>query len=174
MQALASQAGPRVRFVATQPSARFDLALLLDVLEHIESDEVFLKRVVDQNLRAGGHMLVSVPAWRVLFGAHDVQLHHCRRYQPREAARLLERAGLEIVSRGGLFHSLLVPRVAEKLAARVGLLRAPPPNAGEWTAGPVVTAMVENVLKLDGGLSSLLSGGNLELPGLSWWAICVK
>jgi 2-polyprenyl-3-methyl-5-hydroxy-6-metoxy-1,4-benzoquinol methylase len=174
VQDLTRQADPRVRFVATQPQGHFDLALLLDVLEHIEGDDVFLNDVVDKNIRTGGHVLVSVPAWRILFGEHDVQLHHFRRYQPREAARLLERVGLEIVSRGGLFHTLIVPRVAERLAARAGLLTAPPPNAGEWKAGPLLTAVVEGLLKLDGRLSTLLSGGNLELPGLSWWAICVK
>ena len=174
MRELARQGGQRVHFVATPPSERFDLALLLDVLEHIENDEVFLRGVVERNLRAGGQVLISVPAWRVLFGDHDVQLHHFRRYQPGEAVSLLERCGLKIVSRGGLFHSLLVPRVVEKLAARLGLLRTPPPNAGEWSAGSLVTSTVEGALKLDGRLSSLLSRGKLSLPGLSWWALCVK
>lgn len=174
MEALAREAGPRLACVSAPPEGRYDVVLLLDVLEHIEDDAGFLAGVVARNLAPGAHALVSVPAWGTLFGAHDVQLLHFRRYAPAEGARLVTRAGLRIVSRGGLFHSLLLPRVAERLAAGAGLLRTPPPNAGEWKAGPLASILVEQALMLDGRLSSLLSGVHMEMPGLSWWALCVK
>lgn len=174
IEVLAREAGPRLRLVAEQPTALFDLVLLLDLLEHIENDAEFLRSLVDRNLAPGAHVLVSVPAWSALFGDHDVQLRHFRRYAPDQGARLLEQAGLCILSRGGLFHSLLLPRIAERVAARLGLLKAPPPNAGEWRAGTVTSAVVEGMLTLDGNLSSLLSAMNLELPGLSWWALCTR
>ena len=52
------------------------------------------------------------PAWQPLFTQHDVALRHFRRYAPDQGARLLETGGLEIVRKGGLFHSLLLPRLA--------------------------------------------------------------
>ncbi|HKQ59473.1 MAG TPA: methyltransferase domain-containing protein [Candidatus Eisenbacteria bacterium] len=166
--------GPRARFVVERPEERFDLVLLLDVLEHVDDDAGFLRAIVDHNLKDGGHALISVPAWRALFGDHDMRLHHVRRYQPDEATRLLDRSGLTIQARGGLFHSLLLPRVAERLAARAGLVRKPPPHLGEWRAGRVVSAMVETVLKWDGSLGAILAKRRIALPGLSWWATCVK
>lgn len=174
MEALARQAGPGLTCVSEAPEGRFDLVLLLDVLEHIEDDAGFLAGVVARNLAPGAHALVSVPAWGALFGAHDVQLRHFRRYAPSAGARLVRGAGLSIVARGGLFHSLLLPRVAERLAERSGLKRTPPPNAGEWRAGPRVSALVEQALRLDGRLSSLLSEVHVEMPGLSWWSLCVR
>jgi len=171
---LTARFGPRCQFVVTRPDDRFDLVLLLDVLEHIDDDLGFLRETVTRNLVAGAHALVSVPAWQTLFGDHDVRLHHFRRYQPDQARRLLEDSGLTLLASGGLFHGLLLPRVIERLSARVGVRRTPPPTIGEWRAGPVVSAAVETVLKWDGRLSALMAKGRLALPGLSWWATCVK
>lgn len=171
---MAREGDPRIRYVSDPPAERFDLLLLLDVLEHVEDDEPFLRTLVDRNLEPGGRALISVPAWRALFGEHDVRLRHFRRYSPGEAARLIERAGLTIERRGGLFASLLVPRLFETLAARAGLMRRPPPHAGEWTGGPAVTTLIETMLDLDGRLSAPFAGGPIETPGLSWWALCAK
>jgi 2-polyprenyl-3-methyl-5-hydroxy-6-metoxy-1,4-benzoquinol methylase len=105
--------GSRMRFVREIPAERFDLVLLLDVLEHIRDDVGALRAVVDDHLQSDGHALVSVPAWRRLFSEHDTRLRHFRRYDPTDAERLIEGAGLRIIRRGGLFHSLLVPRIVQ-------------------------------------------------------------
>ncbi len=70
---------------------RFDLVLMLDVLEHFEDDEAVVRNVRPL-LRAGGALLVSVPAFQALFSEHDVALHHPtphlherRRAAPRRA-----------------------------------------------------------------------------------------
>lgn len=171
---MAREGDPRIGYLSDRPARRFDLLLLLDVLEHVEDDEPFLRDLVERNLEPGGRALISVPAWRALYGDHDVRLRHFRRYQPREAASLLERAGLAIQSRGGLFASLLLPRLAETLATRAGLTRRPPPHIGEWRGGTAASALFETVLDLDGRLSVTFAGGPLEIPGLSWWALCAK
>src|SRR5262245_19756724 len=101
-----------VRFVATPPEGRFDMLLLLDVLEHVEDDRPFLERLVADSLRPGAAGLVTVPAWPSLFGRHDTLLKHFRRYRPADCTRLLERAGLEVVNHGGLFHAPLLARAA--------------------------------------------------------------
>jgi 2-polyprenyl-3-methyl-5-hydroxy-6-metoxy-1,4-benzoquinol methylase len=170
----AARFGSRMRFVAARPAERFDLVIALDVLEHVDDDEALLAELARENLAPDGRMLLSVPAWPLLFGAHDEDLHHRRRYRPRGMQALLGRCGLEAVEKGGLFHSLLVLRVLEIAAARAGLLRAPPPDAGDWKGGALVTKIIDGALAMDGAVSTSAAKLGLELPGLSWWALCRK
>lgn len=173
-EALAAAIAPRVRCTASRPAGQFDLVLLLDVLEHVEDDAGLLASLAGESLAPRGHLLLSVPAWPVLFGGHDRDLSHRRRYRPRDCRRLLEGAGFELLECGGLFHSLLVPRVMEKLAEAAGLMRGPPPNAGDWAGGAVQTRLLDSALTLDGLASAALAQLGLEVPGLSWWALCIR
>jgi hypothetical protein len=175
LNALRCGAGGRLEFTAQRPRELFDLILLLDVLEHVEHDHEFLATLVQENLAASGVVLISVPAWQGLFTAHDTRLRHYRRYAPHEAIRLIEQNGLTIVRQGGLFHSLLLPRVAAKLLE----LWRPPSAADEppvldWHGGPFVTRMVEWALAQDRRVSLAAERLRLPLPGLSWWALCQK
>ena len=57
----------------------FDLVLALDVIEHVADDLQALKELF-RTLRGGGSLLVTVPALRILWSAHDVANGHYRRY----------------------------------------------------------------------------------------------
>ena len=59
-----------------------------DVLEHIEDDHAAAARVADL-LEPGGLAIISVPAYQWLFGQHDVQLGHFRRYTKRSLIAVL-------------------------------------------------------------------------------------
>jgi hypothetical protein len=96
-----------------------------------------------------------------------------RRYTPHRARALLESTGLELTAWGGLYHSLLVPRMARKLYEYCSP-RQPPPHAGEWRASAPWNAAVLLALRADVRLSLLLSRIACDLPGLSWWALCRK
>jgi hypothetical protein len=170
-----AQGVPGLTRTANRPSSRADVLLLLDVLEHVEDDVAFLDALVRENTHSGSIVLVSVPAWSALFTAHDTQLAHFRRYSPASAAKLLERSGLEVEKRGGLFHSLLAPRGASKLVevARAALgLPAVVPATPAWRGGALQTKLVSAALALDNRASHLSARYLLELPGLSWWALC--
>jgi len=58
---------------------KFDVVILHDVLEHIENDAKAIERI-STFLNKDGILIVSVPAHSFLFGNHDVQLGHYRRY----------------------------------------------------------------------------------------------
>jgi SAM-dependent methyltransferase len=58
---------------------RFDCALYIDVLEHIEDDRGELQRV-STLLQPGGRLIVLAPAHQFLFSAFDRAVGHCRRY----------------------------------------------------------------------------------------------
>ena len=68
--------------------ASFDLAVALDVLEHVTDDEAALGELA-RVLAPGGRLLVTVPQYGWLWGEHDVLAHHHRRYT---RALLLARA----------------------------------------------------------------------------------
>jgi len=158
-----------------RPGGPFDLVLLLDVLEHVEDDGAFLRETVARNVAAGGAMLVSVPAWPTLFGPHDERLSHHRRYTPAGTLRLLRDAGLRPTRRGGLFHSLLLPRAADRVLRGLGIgAAAPPGDLGTWRHGPAATRLVAGALAVDNAASLALSRLGLDLPGLSWWALCTR
>jgi SAM-dependent methyltransferase len=166
----------RVAFTATAPEGNFDVLMLLDVAEHVPDDRAFLRQVMGL-MRPGAVVLFSVPAWPALYTQHDEALRHYRRYTPRQARALLGDSGIRITRSGGLFHSLLLPRSIAALRERrpdgVTLTdRSPPPPSGlAWTSGRATHATVMGALAIDGWLSRLAASTNIDLPGLSFWAI---
>jgi SAM-dependent methyltransferase len=164
----------RIELSPERPADQFDLLMFLDVLEHIEDDECFLRLLVRENLVPGGHVLISVPAWSWLFSSHDVRLRHHRRYRPASARALLQRAGLEIICSAGLFHSLLLPRAIQVTRERLSGASKPAADIGEWNAGRAVTLIIRGALRCEGWLSLLESKVGYSLPGVSWWALCQK
>jgi SAM-dependent methyltransferase len=166
---------PELEFVSSRPNASFDLILLLDVLEHVEKDAALLEDLVAGSLRPGGRVIVSVPAWPGLFGAHDVALGHHRRYRPAEGRSLVVGAGLEILACGGLFHGLLPVRwLARRLEPEERSSQPAEASPLVWNRGERLAGLVERALRLETSLSRLLARRQIEIPGLSWWAVCEK
>ena len=101
---------------------KFDLICLFDVLEHVDQDEAALRRVRSL-LAPGGRAVITVPAFAKLWGPHDAQMHHKRRYERAELAAKLQQAGLLVTelsySNMFLFPAALVMRAAGTLAQRL-------------------------------------------------------
>jgi 2-polyprenyl-3-methyl-5-hydroxy-6-metoxy-1,4-benzoquinol methylase len=91
-------------------SGSYDVITALDVLEHIE-DDLGTVRELTRLLRPGGMLLVTVPAYRFLWGNQDEVSHHKRRYVASELHRLLTAADLQ-VQRLSYFNALLFPIIA--------------------------------------------------------------
>lgn len=116
----------------------FDLATSFDVIYHawVRDDREAVAEVA-RVLRPGGLLLVRVPALRLLWGAHDVEVQSRHRYTRGELLRLLTEGGLEPLHASYcnslLFPLLLVRRTLDRLLGRegsdVGFLPAPL----EWT-----------------------------------------
>jgi len=181
---LVSLAGVGLEPVREQPKGPFDAVLLLDVLEHVEEDHGFLSKIVAESTPEA-IFLVTVPAWPQLFSAHDVALRHFRRYTPAACRDLLASAGLQVTRSGGLFHGLLVMRLAALLTERLlrrrqdpgGPDRDPPldvvaSGVGGWRHGRLLTDLTMAALGLDLLVSRSAARAGLDLPGLSFWALC--
>jgi SAM-dependent methyltransferase len=88
-------------------AASFDLAVSLDVIEHL-GDDLAALRELRRVVAPGGALLVTVPAYQWLWSGHDEINHHHRRYTRRSLQRVAEEAGWETV-RTTYFNSLLLP-----------------------------------------------------------------
>jgi SAM-dependent methyltransferase len=65
-----------------------DLLLALDVMEHVERDDLMI-REFRRVLRPGGWLMATVPAHPWLWSDHDRALHHHRRYTKGSLRKLL-------------------------------------------------------------------------------------
>ncbi len=94
-----------------------DLVLATDVVEHVEDDR---KAVVElgRTLKPGGYLLLTVPAFDVLWGANDAVSGHKRRYRLGRTVDLIRQAGLDPVERfyfsAAFFLPVLVARSLER------------------------------------------------------------
>lgn len=89
---------------------RFDLICMFDVLEHIDQDTETLI-AIKQLLAKNGRILITVPAYQWLWGAHDEFLHHKRRYSASELHQKIIAAGLQSL-KISYFNTILFPLAA--------------------------------------------------------------
>lgn len=76
----------------------FDVAVAMDVLEHIKEDEQALKewsRVIKPN----GRLVITVPAYQWLWSEHDESLHHFRRYTASNLHKICNQANFKVRKR---------------------------------------------------------------------------
>jgi SAM-dependent methyltransferase len=77
------------------PDGSFDFIFTLNVLEHIEEDQISFCRLA-RKLATDGRLLIYVPAFQCLWTSLDERLKHYRRYRRRELERLARCAGLTV------------------------------------------------------------------------------
>jgi SAM-dependent methyltransferase len=92
----APEAGGRCTFsVASiedfESAEPFDCVIATDVLEHIDDDRAAFRKLTAL-VRPSGLLVITVPAGQWLFGYHDEQLGHYRRYSRRSLLAVTETA----------------------------------------------------------------------------------
>lgn len=87
-----------------------DLAVALDVIEHVDDDRAAVA-AISQCLKPGGRFLATVPAYQWMWSGHDVAHHHKRRYRRPGFTQLFVDAGLTI-RKSTYFNSFLFPPIA--------------------------------------------------------------
>jgi SAM-dependent methyltransferase len=148
---------------------RFDVAVCLDVIEHIE-DDLRALRELHRVVRPGGTLLVTVPAYQWLWSEHDVINHHKRRYTRKTLSAVAEQAGWER-SRTTYFNGCLLPvAIVHRRLARPAHLVDEPVSDLERTPERL-NALLEWPLRFEAVLIAL----GLRIPaGLSLAAVFRK
>jgi SAM-dependent methyltransferase len=95
----------------------FDLVTCLDVIEHTPDDVIAL-RELHRVAKAGGWLLVTVPAYQALWSRHDEANHHFRRYSRRSLREVARVAGWQVQRETSFNMLLLAPAAAVRLAHR--------------------------------------------------------
>lgn len=150
--------------------AGFELVTSFEVLYHAGvGDDVEALRELHRVLRPGGHLLLRLPAFEFLRGAHDRMVHTRHRYTTGEVGKKLRIAGFEVV-RLSYANSLLFPvaaasRLAERVTGRGGMA-----ESDVQEASPFVNRVLLGVLRAEGAVIR-----KVDLPvGLSVLAFARK
>lgn len=107
---------------AFRPGHAYGLVLMLDVLEHL-AEPVAAMKCAKGLLAPGGRLVLTVPAFPVLWTSHDVHNHHLRRYRWRPLEEEVRTAGLEVEFMRYFFHWMFPVKLAQSTGERIGLLR---------------------------------------------------
>ncbi len=132
----------RVGILDIPGEAVADVIVMHDVLEHLADDTAAVDQL-RKLLKPGGTLVLSVPSMPSLFGYHDEQLGHYRRYTRRTLRRVLEtRFDLRRLHAFGIS---LVP-----VAFYYSRWRRKPYPVAEAGGSPVVGRAIRAVCALEG------------------------
>ena len=127
----------------TLKAKKYNLVLLLDVLEHTEDDISFLIEIVDKHLDLGGYCLLTAPAFNCMFSSHDRFLRHYRRYNLKELTGLIKNSNLTSICSGYLFFSLIPVRLISLCYERFAKIEfMANKGVGVWKYGKMVTRLI--------------------------------
>jgi SAM-dependent methyltransferase len=104
--------------LAGVPDGHYDLIAALDVIENIEDDRAAIAAIAAK-LKPRGKFVMTVPAHRWMWSAHDVVNHHRRRYSKSSLKALIEGSTLRL-DKIGYLNSFLFPfAVAQRLSSKI-------------------------------------------------------
>lgn len=122
-----SHNGKPITFVRKVDQVTQNLILMMDVLEHVDDDVALLRQYADP-MPEDSHILITVPAFQMLWSGHDVFLEHRRRYNTYMLNDTIKKAGLKIENMrfffGLLFPAALMIRLAKNMSRKRGLIKA--------------------------------------------------
>jgi 2-polyprenyl-3-methyl-5-hydroxy-6-metoxy-1,4-benzoquinol methylase len=88
---------------------KYDLILLLDVIEHVRKEETLLKKIYAM-LKQDGILIISAPAYGFLWSHHDDLNKHYRRYTKSSLNVILNKNNF-LIKRSTYWNSIMLPPI---------------------------------------------------------------
>ena len=153
------------------------IVLLLDVIEHIENDDTFLKDLHQRPfIGAQSNIIITVPAYQFLFSSHDEFLGHYRRYTNQSLIKTIKQAGFDFNQCGYFFSSLVLVRTLQAIVEKIRKPDIDNQSTGlvTWKGSRFLTQVLTKTLLLDYKFARGLKKIKINLPGLSNYILCQK
>jgi SAM-dependent methyltransferase len=152
-----------------------DCIVLMDVIEHVENDILFLGQA-SEKLKSGGNILITVPAFQFLFSNHDKAMKHFRRYNKTQLTYIANQCGLEIKECFYFYFSLWIVRVFSKYLFPFSTTYSKKSNVENWkfSEQSPITSTIKTILNFDFYICKTLSHLGITIPGLSLCLVCKK
>lgn len=125
------------------PSDSISAVAMFDVLEHLEHRDDILQEI-RRVLQPAGHLILTLPALRMLWSQFDVEVGHFLRYNRHTIRRELEKNGFTIHQLGYFYALTVLPLI---------FLRAIP-----YRLGRRQSIGTETSLAASGGLVGMIAG----------------
>lgn len=112
---------PFVKFDITKnplKNLKFDIIIMLNVLEHIKDDFLAIKNTF-KLLNKNGTIYIEVPAHQFLYDSYDKQLCHFRRYSIVDLEKKLKKVGYEIIKKQHLGFFCFIPFAITKIINKI-------------------------------------------------------
>ena len=105
----------------------FTAVTCFDVMEHLDNEWTLLEETL-RICKPGGHIIITVPAFNVLWSAHDKALHHKRRYTRQQMLRRIDRLDCSVI-KSSYFNILLFIPILVSRKLKGFLDRGKPPRS---------------------------------------------
>ena len=110
--------GKTIRYRKSCGQTDCDIVLLMDVLEHVD-DDVGLMAEYIAKVPSGTQFMITVPAFSFLWSNHDLFLDHRRRYTISSLKKVINHAGLHMISISYYFGFVFPLAAAIRLPQKV-------------------------------------------------------
>lgn len=127
------------------PDRSFELVLATDVIEHVDADDRALAEIA-RVLKPGGKAIITVPAFRSLWGPQDDLALHKRRYRMAPLVAQAEAAGLGIRRK---FHFNFLLFVPIYVARRILSAMSYRGRSENEINGPIMNRILSRIFEAD-------------------------
>ena len=121
------------------------LIVAMDILEHLDDDATGI-RSLHQALKQQGILIITVPAFRSLWGIQDEVTGHKRRYSRQEIVNKLRRGGFEIMKSSYFNFFLFFPIVIARRLIHLAGLRIESENEINF---PIINFFLKAIFSLE-------------------------